>query len=255
MESNVAEASKKKGKGKGDHDKGKGKGKTKQASPPKGGATQGSEAGLLGALVRLVERASKQNGHQGLLNRLTNLVNAAESGQKLVPPKRKKKKQKDPPRPMPKVDAGLEKTDCNESWVEVVKKKRGKPQPQTSFPPSGNSDKGERTSLRIREQDWPGMILVQHANMLGTLIDTKGINKKFIVLIRNEKELDEVVGIAQGDKKLQLILLMPCQKKIEDLKQKQDFTLEPTKLPFVDLEGKLLTFLRTKSLKTKESKS
>ena len=162
-------------------------------------------------------------------------------GKKLVPPKRKKKKPKDKPRPSQKVDTGLDKNNSNESWVEVVKRKRGKPQPQTSFFPSSNSDKGERTSLRLREQDWPGMVLVQNANMLGTLIDRKGISNKFIVLIRNDKELDEVVGIAQGDKKLQLILLMPCQKNIKDLKQKQDFTLEQTKFPFVDMEGKLVT--------------
>ena len=92
LESNVPEASQKKGTGKGrEHDKGKGKGKTKQSPPLTGGPTQGSEDGLLGALVRLVDRASKQNGHQGLLNRLTNLVNAAASGQKTCSTKKKEK--------------------------------------------------------------------------------------------------------------------------------------------------------------------
>ena len=77
----------------------------------------------------------------------------------------------------------------------------------------GNGKNGERKSeiLRLREQDWPGTVIVQTAASLGSDIDKHGTAKPFCVLVLNHEELSTVLGIIH-DSKIQATVVHPLSE-------------------------------------------
>lgn len=169
--------------------------------------------GLLNALHRLVTRAEKKP--EGLLGRLKNLLhaaeNAAKSGQSVNPGSTKTKvpnqTERDSSKEIPKGTnkgktkgkmGGDQGKPIEESpWITVGR--GGRPVGKEK----GKGNKGIRPIIfRLREQDWTNTVVVQSAGMFGSMVDKKGTDSPFVVMVLNPDELKVVLGTIHGDKTL-----------------------------------------------------
>ena len=107
----------------------------------------------------------------------------------------------------------------------------------------GNGKNGERKSeiLRLREQDWPGTVIVQTAASLGSDIDKHGTAKPFCVLVLNHEELSTVLGIIH-DSKIQATVVHPVERGKEIQSESfPSFKFVMNRFPMVNSVGSTIT--------------
>ena len=238
------------------------KGTKGSGGPRKGGkntAGKGSpqaqskeSVGLLGALTRLVNRAHKQP--DTLLDRLKALVSAASEGKNLEPDKRRPKKPgaktsgakgKGGKAPAPRgKNAAKAKvatqaahvgkgpaafTTEDSTWVHIVR---------------GTKLAGSASGpvFRLRPDDWTDFTVIPHVNAFGSLIDTVGKQKPFVLLVGSQEQLDEVATLVAGDPaiKASVIYVLGFGSPLE---HDRDSVLQnrETKLPLLDKARKVST--------------
>ena len=188
----------------------------------------GSDVGLLNALKRLVQRASKNP--DGLLRRLKDLVTAADkashTGQTLNP-KQKGASQADGKPHSTGHTKGKGKKGVEGPPQNPSEKGQGKTKTFSSVTPSkqttdwqvvgrrgkvvsGGQQKEER--LRLREQDWVDYVVVQSGSQFGAAVDKHGCDKVFCVLVHSVDELLDVLGVFSGDKQIKGTVVFACAK-------------------------------------------
>jgi hypothetical protein len=203
-----------------------------------------SDVGLLNALQRLVTRAEKKP--EGLLGRLKNLLNAAEnaakSGQSMNPGSTKttvpNQTERDSSKEVPKGTSkgktkgktGAEQDKPTQESPCITVGRGGRPVGKEK----GKGNKGIRPVVfRLREQDRANTVVVQSAGMFGSMVDKKGAEAPFVVMVMNPDELKVVLGIIHGDKNIRVSVL--CPYGFPEVKFVYD------KLPLWDSSGKLVT--------------
>ena len=194
-----------------------------------------TDVGLLQALKRLVQRASKKP--EGLLNRLQSLVSAAataaDRGQQIHPKKKKKDGGKTSVRSgsggsseqkgKGKGKSGQGKqsvsspgtelvSDVDHSWVQVVRK--GQKKGNTKGKAVDNNMPFGRC-FQLRDLDWPKCKIVHKIDQFGSFLDRDGYDKHYVLLTSSHQELANVLELIHGDSRIRASVFLPCKKTDE----------------------------------------